>query len=89
MYLLITIITTCSFTIYTCKQSYYKNYCTSLIIPLVTDVNECDNATFIFNYCQSPSVCINTPGFYECQRTIGLSKMGEQQLSANNGEFNK
>jgi len=46
------------------------------------DVDECQNDTWVQAFCPSPSVCINTPGYYECQRTLGLSKSGEQESIA-------
>ena len=54
----------------------------------VVDVDECQNDTWIQAFCPSPSVCINTPGYYECQRTLGLSKSGEQESVAS-GTLNR
>ncbi|XP_067937017.1 matrilin-2-like [Watersipora subatra] len=41
------------------------------------DIDECSNATWRDLNCASPAICVNTPGFWECTATVGLSKSGE------------
>jgi len=62
------------------QNQFFFHFQTQIHINLCfTDVDECADPTWVDSNCPSPSVCINLPGYYECQRTIGLSKSGQQQ----------